>query len=85
MIITKERQVKIDYTNWKNERSIRLIQPIEIIFSQNEWHPGLGEFFLTRAHLQGLGGDDRARKLWKKLRGYHQRSLVETSYSRFKR
>jgi hypothetical protein len=32
----------------------------------------------------GLGGDDRARGLWKKLTGYHRRSLAETGMYRFK-
>jgi len=32
----------------------------------------------------GLGNDDEAIKLWKKLIGYHERSLVETAFSRFK-
>jgi transposase len=32
-----------------------------------------------------LGGDDEARKIWKKLIGYHKRSLVETTFSRIKR
>lgn len=36
------------------------------------------------SEIAGLGGDDEAKKLWKKLKGYHRRSLVETSYSRFK-
>jgi hypothetical protein len=35
--------------------------------------------------ILGLGGDDRARKLWKKLKGYHRRSLAETAMFRFKR
>lgn len=35
--------------------------------------------------ILGLGGDDEARGLWKKLKGYHVRSLVETWFSRFKR
>ena len=35
--------------------------------------------------ILGLGGDDLARSLWKKLKGYHKRSLVETWFSRFKR
>lgn len=35
--------------------------------------------------ILGLGGDDEARMLWKKLKGYHIRSLVETWISRFKR
>jgi hypothetical protein len=36
------------------------------------------------SEIMGLGGDDKARKLWKRLKGYHKRSLVETTYSRFK-
>lgn len=35
--------------------------------------------------ILGLGGDDLARSIWKKLKGYHRRSLVETWFSRFKR
>ena len=35
--------------------------------------------------ILGLGGDDLARSVWKKLKGYHIRSLVETWFSRFKR
>ena len=31
-----------------------------------------------------LGGDDDARKLWKKLKDYHRRSLAETGMYRFK-
>jgi len=34
--------------------------------------------------IKGLGGDDEARSLWKKLVGYHTRSLVETAMFRFK-
>lgn len=36
------------------------------------------------AEIQGLGGDDDARALWKKLTSYHRRSLVETAMYRFK-
>jgi len=32
----------------------------------------------------GLGNDEDAVELWKKLVGYHERSLVETAFSRFK-
>ena len=32
----------------------------------------------------GLGSDEEAIRLWKKLVGYHDRSLVETAFSRFK-
>lgn len=34
--------------------------------------------------IRGLGGDDHARKLWKKLKRYHRRSLAETGMYRFK-
>jgi hypothetical protein len=34
--------------------------------------------------ILGLGGDEEARKLWKKLKGYHRRSLGETAMFRFK-
>lgn len=34
--------------------------------------------------ISGLGGDADSRKLWKKLRGYHRRSLAETAMFRFK-
>jgi len=34
--------------------------------------------------ILGLGGDEDARKLWKKLKGYHLRSLGETAMFRFK-
>lgn len=34
--------------------------------------------------IKGLGGDEEARELWKKLKGYHRRSLAETGIYRFK-
>lgn len=34
--------------------------------------------------IAGLGGDDHARALWKKLKGYYRRSLAETGMYRFK-
>lgn len=34
--------------------------------------------------IKGLGNDEEAMKLWKKLIKYHDRSLVETAFSRFK-
>jgi hypothetical protein len=40
---------------------------------------------LDIAAINILGGDEEARKLWKKLSRYHKRSLVETSFSRIKR
>jgi len=35
--------------------------------------------------IKGFGGDEIARALWKKLSGYHRRSLVETAFSRWKK
>ncbi|MGA8163420.1 MAG: IS5 family transposase [Waddliaceae bacterium] len=34
--------------------------------------------------ILGLGGNEEGRKLWKKLKGYHRRSLGETAMFRFK-
>ena len=33
-----EQEVKIVYTNWKGETSIRRIIPQKISFGNNEWH-----------------------------------------------
>jgi hypothetical protein len=40
---------------------------------------------LDIAAIHILGADETARKLWKKLIDYHQRSLSETAFSRIKR
>ncbi|NNM42936.1 MAG: IS5 family transposase [Chlamydiae bacterium] len=34
--------------------------------------------------ITGLGNDDEARKIWKRLMGYHRRSLGETGFYRWK-
>ena len=34
-----QRDVEIDYTNWRGERRWRRITPIGIVFENNEWHP----------------------------------------------
>ena len=31
-------RVEIDYTNWRGERSKRIVQPIAIVFGNTEWH-----------------------------------------------
>jgi len=36
------------------------------------------------ARIRLLGGDEDARRLWKKETGYHKRSIAETSMYRFK-
>ena len=33
-----QKEVKILYTNWKGETSIRKILPKEIVFGSNQWH-----------------------------------------------
>lgn len=33
------KTVTIDYTNWRGERSERIIIPLEIVFESNQWHP----------------------------------------------
>jgi hypothetical protein len=40
---------------------------------------------LDIAAIHILGADETARKLWKRLIGYHKRSLAETTFSRIKR
>jgi len=32
------KKVQIDYTNYRGERSLRTIEPIEIVFEENEFH-----------------------------------------------
>ena len=34
----KDKEIKIVYTNWKGQTSVRKIVPKEIIFGSNEWH-----------------------------------------------
>jgi len=38
----------------------------------------------TLLEIAGLGGSEDGRKVWKKLKGYHRRSLAETGMYRFK-
>jgi hypothetical protein len=38
----------------------------------------------TLMEIRGLGDDELARSIWKKLKGYHRRSLVETAFYRMK-
>lgn len=36
---TDPREVTIDYTNYRGERSLRRILPLGIFWGANEWHP----------------------------------------------
>lgn len=53
-----------------------------------QYRAGAPDYFLERnkslLEIKGLGDDENARKLWKKLKGYHRRSLAETGMYRFK-
>lgn len=33
------KEVMIDYTNWRGERTERRIVPMDVVFENNEWHP----------------------------------------------
>lgn len=47
----------------------------------NPWEKGRNQAI---AAIIGLGNSEEAKRLWKKMTGYHRRSLVETAFSRFK-
>lgn len=53
-----------------------------------QWCANAPDYLLERNNsileIKGLGDDEDARKLWKKLKGYHRRSLAETGMYRFK-
>lgn len=34
-----DQRVLIEYTNWRGERSHRVIRPQKMLFGSNEWHP----------------------------------------------
>jgi hypothetical protein len=53
------------------------------VFNEGEepWHKMRNDAI---SEIIGLGNDEEGIKLWKRLVGYHDRSLVETAFSRFK-
>jgi hypothetical protein len=67
------------------ERGLHLIVPPRqgAVFNEGE-EPWLKTKNDAICQMIGLGNDVEAIKLWKKLVNYHERSLVETSFSRFK-
>lgn len=78
------------YDTWEcykmaDEKGQKLIVPPRegaVINEGNEpWHKARNE---SIHQIIGLGNDEEAIALWKKLTGYHQRSLAETAFSRFK-
>jgi len=54
------------------------------VFKRTDDRPWLNPRQEALFMIKGLGDDDSARALWKKLFGYHKRSLVETAMYRFK-
>jgi hypothetical protein len=67
------------------ERQIDLLTPPRrgaIVGKKNEsWSQARNQ---AVREIIGLGNDEDALKLWKKLKDYHKRSLVETTFSRLK-
>ena len=63
-------------------------EPIIPVRSTARYRENASPYMQTRNQqildIIALGGDELARSLWKKLKGYHRRSLVETTFSRFK-
>jgi len=69
----------------KTNGAIALIPPPRNAVIHKEQNSALAERNDFILEIKGLGGDADGRKLWKKLRGYHRRSLGETAMFRFKR
>ncbi len=68
------------------ERGSRLITPpqrgaVLRTLTKEPWMKDRNDAIRT---ITGLGNDEEARKIWKKLVGYHRRSLAETAMFRFK-
>ena len=61
-----------------------LIPPQKNAVQSKTNHSWRGHRNAAIAEIMGLGGDDQARSLWKRLKGYHRRSLAETAMFRFK-
>lgn len=67
------------------ERGIKLlVPPRQGAVQSNGTVPWMIQRDDAICQIIGLGNSVEALKLWKKLTGYHRRSLVETSFSRFK-
>lgn len=61
-----------------------IVPPREGAVFNEEEEPWMAARNDAICQIMGLGNDGGAIALWKKLIGYHERSLVETSFSRFK-
>ena len=75
--VRQEKRIYIDYTNWRGERRVRLIQPIEMgmYFGSNEYHKepqwllraidcesnGIRTFALRNIHAMDCNADGTAK------------------------
>lgn len=62
-----------------------IVPPQKNAIYHEEAPPHMDDRNRSVLEILGLGGTEEARKLWKKLKGYHRRSLSETAMFRFKR
>jgi hypothetical protein len=78
------------YDTFKNYRSAHeneidlLVPPRAGAIAKGAGPPWVRKRDQAILEVIGLGGNEDAMKLWKRVRGYHKRSLVETAFSRFK-
>lgn len=76
---------EICYKVFERRGIIPIVPPQKnAVFKKTDKSPWLQPRQEALFMIRGLGNDDDARKLWKKLFGYHKRSLVETAMYRFK-
>lgn len=58
--------------------------PRDAVIHNDTTEPAIIKRNCAVCEIKGLGGDDQARKIWKILKGYHKRSLAETTMYRIK-
>lgn len=58
--------------------------PKDAVVSDDTIEPAIMKRNYAICEIKGLGGDDLARKIWKMCKGYHRRSLAETTMYRIK-
>ena len=55
----KQNAVRIDYTNWRGERRMRTVEPLEFRLGEVSWHPGR-QWLMDAIDLERTD-DDRRR------------------------
>lgn len=58
--------------------------PRDAVTHEDTTEPAMIKRNYAVCEINGLGGDDQARKIWKIFKGYHRRSLAETTMYRIK-